>query len=333
MFHQRTLFVVGAGASEEVGLPLGAGLANNIAAKMDISFEHGYVFVGTGDQSLYEQLLNARRQDGDQWFFAAKRLRDGLPFAQSIDDFLDQRRTDKFVNLYGKSAICKAILEAEKASKLFFNPFEGHNPFEVGPIQDTWFVKFMYMLCKGIPRENVSQIFKNIGFIVFNYDRCIEQFLISSLERAYSIKREDAVALVNGLDILHPYGSVGSLRDIQFGATALNCVSLAERIKTYTEQADDQTILKKIQDRVEASERIVFLGFAYHSQNMLMLQAATGEATKIVYGTAYGMSGPDVTEVHKLISRTIRPREIHIENKLKCAGLFEHYAKSLSGGD
>jgi hypothetical protein len=126
---------------------------------MDIRFERGFEYVGSGDQRLYEQLTNARRQDAQQWQPAAARIRAGLPFAQSIDDFLDQRRTDSWVNLYGKSAICQAILEAERESKLYFNPLDRDEPFDVGAIADTWLVKFMYMLCRGVPRENVSHIF------------------------------------------------------------------------------------------------------------------------------------------------------------------------------
>src|ERR1700683_4623873 len=36
MFKKQTLFIVGAGGSEEVGLPLGGTLPGQIAAKMDI---------------------------------------------------------------------------------------------------------------------------------------------------------------------------------------------------------------------------------------------------------------------------------------------------------
>src|ERR1700722_6828436 len=116
MFRRKTLFIVGAGASAEFGLPLGTLLARQITNKMDIRIERGFNFVGSGDQRLYQQLTQLRRPDGDQWQPAAMRIRAGLPFAQSIDDFLDQRRTDQWLNLYGKAAICQTILEAERES-------------------------------------------------------------------------------------------------------------------------------------------------------------------------------------------------------------------------
>jgi hypothetical protein len=332
MFRRKTLFVVGAGASAEFGLPLGSLLARQITNKMDIRFERGVEFVGSGDQRLYEQLIQSRRGNPDQWQPAAMRIRGGLPFAQSIDDFLDQRRNDSWINLYGKSAICKSILEAERESKLYFRPLEGDGPFDAGTIAETWLVKFMYMLCRGIPREDVEGIFENVDFVVFNYDRCIEQFLTSALERAYSLNQADASAIVEHLDILHPYGSVGRLNQVPFGNSGINCVALAEQIKTYTEQADKRTVLNEITERVDWAECIVFLGFAYHSQNMQMLQT-TDRGSKTVYGTAFGMSDQDKGEVYKLVVQTLAPTTASVENTLKCAGLFDSYAKSLTGGD
>jgi hypothetical protein len=44
------------------------------------------------------------------------------------------------------------------------------------------------------------------------------------------------------------------------------------------------------------------------------------------------MSDPDVEEVNRLIAKTVAPKEIYTA-KLKCGALFDHYAKSLTGGD
>jgi len=41
MFKSKTLFVVGAGASQEAGLPTGTELKSIIAEKLDITFDHG----------------------------------------------------------------------------------------------------------------------------------------------------------------------------------------------------------------------------------------------------------------------------------------------------
>ncbi len=340
MFEKPTLFIIGAGASAEVDFPVGIQLARAIGAKMDIRFEHGFDPVGTGDHGLFSHIVTSRRQELTQFQQAALRIRDGIAFAQSIDDFLDQHRNDKYVNLYGKAAIVQAVIEAERGSRLFFDRFQGTQTFDADRVADTWLVKFMYMLGRGVPREKVAHIFEGISFIVFNYDRCIEHFLIHALQRAYSIRLEDATAIVDGLDITHPYGVVGNLSKVPFGAEQINCVALSEGIKTYTEQIDDAQALNDVAQKLSNAERIVFLGFAYHDQNMALLNPPKAfSASKRIFGTAYGMSDSDVEVVGHEIdawfagrdARAYRKGMIAIENKLKCADLFDNYAKSLTG--
>ena len=98
----------------------------------------------------------------------------------------------------------------------------------------------------------------------------------------------------------------------------------------------------------------MFLGFAYHKQNMALLRPTKLYKAKQVYGTAFGMSDSDVSEVVEElgsffpgnVKETVeapggalrvvpvvienRPR-IDIENGLTCTQLFDYYAKSLAG--
>ncbi len=117
-------------------------------------------------------------------------------------------------------------------------------------------------------------------------------------------------------------------------------VKLANDIKTYTEQVDAGDIVKQLATLIEWADHIVFLGFAYHDQNMLLLKPSEElHATKTLFGTAFGMSDSDVTVTgHQLDSwfkgrdaRGYRKGMINVDNTLKCAGLFDYYAKSLTG--
>ncbi len=105
--------------------------------------------------------------------------------------------------------------------------------FDPARISDTWFVKFMYMLGRGVPKENVREIFNNVSFIVFNYDRCVEFFLRNALRVLYGISNNEAQEVVDGLSFVHPYGVVGG---VPFGATSANYLQLAYGMKTYTER-------------------------------------------------------------------------------------------------
>jgi hypothetical protein len=339
MFKRLTVFVVGAGASAEVQFPVGTELARTIGRKMDIRFERGYEPVGSGDFELYSHIRDSHRQEGNKFQHAAWRIRDGIAFAQSIDDFLDQHRTDKYVNLYGKAAIVHAVVEAERNSSLYFNRAQGAETFDDQKILHTWFVKFMSMLCRGVPRENVNEIFDNVSFIVFNYDRCIEHFLIHALQRAYAIPLDQAISIVEHLDIFHPYGVVGDLRPVPFGTTRINVLELAEGIKTYTEQIAAADVKNRAMSMLANAENIVFLGFAYHDQNMTLIAPDTQFRTsKRIFGTAFGMSDSGVEDVTQLIDgwfvdasgRIHAGAKIKLENKLKCADLFDYYAKSLT---
>jgi hypothetical protein len=347
MFNRKTLFVLGAGSSAEVDLPVGKTLAQNIGRKMDILFELGHKPIGSGDMDLYNQMTGQFRNNVQEFQSAALLIRDGIGLAQSIDDFLDIHRNNAHLNLYGKAAIVKAILEAERGSKLYFDRNAG-TEFDASRLANTWFVKFTHMLSRGIPRENVREIFDHVSFINFNYDRCVEHFLVNALRKLHGIREGEAVSIVDDLNIIHPYGAVDVT--VPFGATRANYRELAAGIRTYTEQIGEDNIRQRIANEIDQAECIIFLGFAYHRQNLSILAPNTPISPKPVFGTAYGMSDADVDVTsHQLdtwfsgnMSRAagvktnfkvgVRPN-IQLENKLTSAALFDNYARSLSGGD
>jgi hypothetical protein len=120
---------------------------------------------------------------------------------------------------------------------------------------------------------------------------------------------------------------------------AASCIIRARGIKTYTEQVRDEKMITTISNKLKEAEHIVFLGFAYHDQNMQLLFPAERFRYKPMFGTAFGMSDSDVNVVSdqlvgwfdKIPSAAQRSALIKIENKLKCADLFDNYAKSLTG--
>jgi hypothetical protein len=338
MFKRRTLFVVGAGASAEYGLPPGKLLASKISKKMDIRFEPGNRQIGQGDMDIYAQLTNGMQRHVDEFQRAAWLIRDGIHLARSIDDFLDLHQSNSFVVEYGKAAIVKSVLEAERESNLYFGGCSGRDSFHPGGLANTWLVKFMQMLGPGIRVENVREIFDKVSFVIFNYDRCIEFFLGHALQKLYGLSERDATAVLDDLDVFHPYGVID--HSIPFGAPTGNYVKLATGIKTYTEQIDDADLRTALSNKVPDAEHIVFLGFAYHDQNMELLTPQKEiPFSRRIFGTAHGMSDSDVEVVGHQIdawfagrkAQAYRSTMIRLENKLKCADLFDYYAKSLTG--
>jgi hypothetical protein len=335
MFKRQTLFIVGAGASVEFGLPPGKALASLIKNKMDIRFDYGNRPSGTGDHDLFAQLTQRWPSEANQFQQAAWIIRDGIGLAQSIDDFLDLHRTNQFVNLYGKAAIVKAILEAERESTLYFAGRAKDDYFNPQRSENTWLWKLLAMLGRGIPREALGEIFDQVSFIVFNYDRCIEHFFLHALQKLYAVSENQASEVVERLRIFHPNGAV---LDVPFGANRAGYADLAAGIKTYTEQIGAQPVIKRLSDEVDKAAAIVFLGFAYHDQNMSLLKPAGPMPTKAIYGTAYGVSDSDVDVTARHILAWYRDPNIRRATKspvqlnsgLTCAAFFDHYSKTLT---
>jgi hypothetical protein len=96
------------------------------------------------------------------------------------------------VNLYGKAAIVKSVLEAERGSKLYTKDSMGLRSFDPDRLADTWLVKFMHMLTRGVPKESAHQIVEKAAFINFNYDRCLEWFLVNAIQKVYGLEERQA---------------------------------------------------------------------------------------------------------------------------------------------
>jgi hypothetical protein len=348
MFKRRTLFVVGAGASVEVGMPVGIDLAKRIAGLLDFKAAEPGPNQGDGDMIFLGQFHRRFGAAIDAYRRAGWAIRDGVRLTHSIDDFLDMHIGNEMIQRMGKAAIAQTILNAETDSGLFFNPYSYQETFN--NIEATWYMKFFRMLGRGINLGNAKEIFDPVSFIIFNYDRCIEHFLINALSLVYTISLEDAASIVSDLNIIHPYGTVGDLpllpgsNPVSYGPlrseTKLDYTILAERIKTYTEQIGGADETKAIHNEMRRAECIVFLGFGYHEQNLALLNPGEELKSIPIFGTAHGFSGHNCEVVQQKIERMFQrpppkvvPRSpVVIDRGVTCAGLFDNYAQSLTSG-
>lgn len=353
MFNRKTLFVIGAGAGHDIGVPAGRQLAEDIANRTRVALDHGQLGRNTHDEDLALSFFERGDAKANEYYSAFRLIHAGVLLANSIDDFLNIHESSPEVVRVGKAAIVRTILHAERSCKLYVDPSNIYNRLDIGAIRDSWFVKFMQVLGPGRKAPEVENVLSNVSFITFNYDRCLEYFLRHALQLLYGIQPQHAADIVAKADIIHPYGSVGSLEKVQFGGISharMDFRELSKAIKTYTERIEEQEVLQNMQAAIREAQCIVFLGFAYHKQNMALLKPARSRKTKQVYGTAYGMSDSDVSEVVGELEAffpdnesasiegpgglrlpVLKMSNIRIENKLTCTQLFDHYAKSLAG--
>jgi hypothetical protein len=353
MFNRKTLFVIGAGAGFDIGMPVGRTLADDIARRVGVSVRHDRLWdTATADKELALCFFERGDRNSREYARAFKLIHDGVLLANSIDDFLNVHDGDPQVVSVGKTAIVRSILNAERHSSLYVEVSLHDTKLDVARIRDTWLVKFIQTLVPGRKVHEVEDALQNVSFINFNYDRCLEYFLRHALTLAYGVTTKQAASIVASADIIHPYGSVGTLESVPFGQpefATLDYRDLSVAIKTYTERIEERSILERMQTAIKEAECVVFLGFAYHKQNMALLKPPKPQNTRDVYGTAFGMSASDVSQVvSELDSFFSEPilvateaaggiqagfvhKNIRIENQLTCAQLFDYYAKSLAG--
>lgn len=344
MFRSKTVFIIGAGASCEAGLPSGEKLKGDIAGLLNIEFEDGWK-QSSGDREIARVLNQAGNGDINPYLAKAWRIRDVVPAAAiSIDNFLDAHRGDEMMELCGKLGIVKSILNAESRSKLC-NKEHGENRFSLRGLADTWYVNFLQMLTESVPKDEAATVFDNVRIITFNYDRCIERFLVQALADYYDLTELESEDIVSTLQIIHPYGTVGPLpwqnrnRHVRFGSTQTDLREAARRIKTFTEGLDDDDMLAKMRSLIEEAETLVFLGFAFHPMNMELLSPGRRAATKRIFATTLGMSDADESAIEDDIWRMLGFDKLDWSEqqsmqpemaKTTCRVFFQQYFRSLS---
>jgi hypothetical protein len=265
-----TIYVVGAGASYEANLPLGNKLKEDISRILFMKFVHGSF--SDGNYDLYQALRHHTGNNNDEtnaYLKECRHISDNMPLAISIDNFIDSERGNDKLALCGKMAIVDAILAAEKSSKLHFDKYEGERKIYFPSLEETWYLPFFRTLTENCSAADLPERFSTVTLIVFNYDRCIEHFLLQALISYYRLSEGDAAEIINKLKIIHPYGTVGSLpwQDrasstvMEFGGNiqASQLVEYAERIRTFTEGAHSEQ-MEQLRYNMKHTERLVFLG-------------------------------------------------------------------------
>lgn len=342
MFKAKTLFIVGAGASDEAGLPVGAELKGEIAQRINIKFGDWGTKQISGDYRIADalrELVRDTTRDINPYLEDAWVICHAMPQALSIDNFLDAHQDNFRIQQIGKLGITEAILDAERSSKLSFRFPDQQKP-NLGKLEGTWYSAFFQLLTENVRKSDIESIFQNISFVTFNYDRCIQTFLFYALQNYYQITEQDAASIMSTLTVLHPFGTVGQTswetpKGISFGAEigGKRLIEQSSQIKTFSERIEDEEALNRIRMQVQRAETIISLGFAFHRTNMELLRPPRSNASRI-YATAYGFSGPDVEQTERdwvaLLNANKRRSKIGIHNNLKCADLFKEYWRTLS---
>jgi hypothetical protein len=336
LIKRKTLFVVGAGASCKYGLPLGAQLVRTIANALD-----GCDLSGSGANQrdgmfahAFRLMIRADRFEKPQELDSKmRRMAEALVLAPSIDAYIETNKTDPDIAFIGKLAIAAQLLEAEGGSNLA--QWKEGKRFEFDDdVRKSLLGQLFPILVEGADAREVSKIFENVSFIVFNYDRCIEHFLAMHLHGYFGMSLREAESIIAKCAIVHPYGTLGMpahpTTPIPYGcpwhkgsgAGAELLVHVADNLRTYSEFQADTEEVRLAKKLVSEAEQAVFLGFAFHAQNVELLRIHKGEiAVNQVRCSAFELSDDNKMAVRWAIARIFRKADEYMNDR--SIGLIE----------
>lgn len=341
MSRKQTVFVVGAGASNEVGLPIGSQLIDTIAGllesnggnkRRDSDIERAIFDYAQQNKINYDVLLNA-----------ASRIARAMPQAKSIDNFINDHKSDKWIEVCGKLAIVRAVLAAEQSSSLYVDSRVREGQLNYLKLKNTWFHQLQFHTLGG-QKEDLIEKVKCLTFIIFNYDRCVENFLFYSFQSYYGLSEIESAEICNEIAFYHPYGVVGALpwqsmkESVPYGGQVTPALLLQSMkgIKTFTEGVDpDNSHIVSIQKSIAAAQVVVFLGFAFHPLNLQLLTPKDRKTFGVpgnVYGTAFGMSASNRDHIVEELQKVgvWGNASLNIRNDLKCAELLQEFERRIT---
>jgi len=326
MFNRPTTFVIGAGCSREYQFPLGLGLRDEIADMLkhvEIDRPRGndsvlwIGFGGSKDADFNRAITNiAGQHQFQEWYRVAQQMGQGLQHASSIDRYLDHHSEDDVMVKIGKMAIGRRIIKAEANSTLRLREGASLDMAEIykqNGQSPHWLNEIFLRLQEGVRRGNIDQIFSNVTFICFNYDRAIEHYLYQAVKVFGNLSDDDTTAVMKNLKVYHPYGSLGPLpwQDADGGAgipygAELNdhrsIQTIGESLRVFTETIEENDEINCIRNAVLNASKLVFVGFSFLQQNIDLIRPHTRSKVEQVWATTFGMSGWDTDAAKNAVS-------------------------------
>jgi len=293
MIETKTVLVLGAGASAPYGFPTGDALIRGVR---DLE---GSPEMGKRCGGLLEYIDHLVSDGASSWSGLGgwmKGLNAELYKARpsSIDEFLE-RRPD--LADAGKLAISVLLLRAEEKSGAYLwdDLTGGH-----------WY-DYLKARMSGPPQSFEKN---QVRIITFNYERSLEHYLCESLRSYYrtDLTEEEYCEIISQIPFVHVYGSLGPLpwqataaslpeeNAVPYGAHDYPYILRAsQNIKILHEGVAEDTVQEFgiAQEWLQWADRILFLGFGFHPDNVKRL--ALGQTLHNKNGTTATCKGLDLT--------------------------------------
>jgi hypothetical protein len=277
MLKEKTLLVLGAGASKPYCFPTALELATKIISK-DFEIVKSIYRKNCITEKCFENKLRAFTMHFLYDFNKAQPI--------SIDEFVLGQKKNRNSEIAAKKLMVSYLLKLEEISE------------EIS--EYNWVELFFDIVSKGVAslfddEENIDENFEKVKIITFNYERSFEHFLLARLNN--SNKVNSAIAFLRSFqkNIIHIYGTIGNILDsfnesgVRYGFCPTNndLYNIIDNIRlTYDERnIFDEKINKFLSD----VEQVFFLGFGFDENNLENLRLNMIQNSEVkIFGTIKG---------------------------------------------
>ncbi|MFN7869759.1 MAG: hypothetical protein ACK5TX_20315 [Planctomyces sp.] len=238
MLKKKTCLLLGAGASQHLGFPLGCELRQLMLTRL---------FDAKGKPAGLGEGLTRGNEDLSLFY-------DRLAYGNwsSPDAFLEKHR--EFIQT-GKHLIGNILSEFEDVRRI--------------TLQGGWYDR----LVSEIHVDDPCKLKDNgLSVVTFNYDRSLDFRLHKYIENQFGIEASEAWSLLeDAIKIVHVHGSLGRYPQSTY-ADKSNIYDWGQDIKIISEVEDDTEEFRLASDLLNNADRVVVLGFGFAADNVKRLK-------------------------------------------------------------
>jgi hypothetical protein len=267
MIRRSVVLVLGAGASQPYGYPLGSELRQMLCSPGE---EFITLVAAAGhDRNAVIELAGE---------FKASNL-------ASIDVFLERRPN---LAALGRAMIAGVILQRDSYT-----------------LSGNWYDFLWQQLSRDAPTIDAFKQ-NNLKVITFNYDTSFERFMVNSVRASYDVTLDAAkIAFEATLPVIHvhgqiPYKLAGRVL-AQSEATSESIRAFSDQIIALHEGQDNSQEFSMARHLLGEAERAIFLGFGFHPENMRRLRVQDWPKRQVV-ASVYGLVGQETERVVKMFA-------------------------------
>jgi hypothetical protein len=186
----------------------------------------------------------------------------------SIDAYLEANPSDADL---GKYLIARELKSRERLETLF-------------PPNDAGWYRYLFdsLLVDGEPQFDRSAL----SIVTFNYDRSLEAYFLTRLQARFAMSFADATKVLSYVPIVHVHGILGHLPEVpyQTATTPHELIAISRQIQIIHEIADTDDafcndMFSRAHSLLASSDRILFLGFGFHTDNVRRFRFFVPEST------------------------------------------------------